>query len=178
MVRHFDTKQFAANGRQAAIDFAKYFPGTFPVCGTLLGMVREDNVIAHDSDVDFGCLAWPHKPMPAEIGPFKKWRTFHHRGKIVEIAYKHELSVKVDLFYFFPDGDLRCFAAWADEFPHRKTIVRKFPKALFEEFCPLRAFGTVFHSIAAPEKFLECNYGPNWRTPDRSFDYRTCHQKQ
>ena len=176
-VRKFNTPQFSYNGRKAACDFPKHFPNTFPVCGTLLGMIRDDNVIPHDSDVDFGCLAWPHKPMPKQIGPFTRWKTFHYKGNVVEIAYKHKVGVKVDLFYFFPEGGSLCFAAWADEFPRRKTILRKFPKELFEKFEPLTAFGTSFHSIAEPKKFLECNYGPNWQTPDSTFDYRTSPQR-
>lgn len=172
MSKSFESQERRTAARQAILDFHELFSGTFLTCGTLLGLVRDGDVIPHDSDVDFGTIDWPFSPMPRQLGPFKLWKYFHHKGITSEIAYIHSGGVKVDLFRFFLEGDQRFFAAWPDEFPRRKTIIRRFPRELVEKQTTIVAYDTQLRVGVQPERFLELNYGVGWRKPDRNWDYR------
>jgi len=172
MAKNFQDPARREVARQVALDFAKHFPGVFVTCGTLLGIVRNDDVIPHDSDVDFGCLAWPFKPIPRQIGPFTRQRYFHHKGRVSEVTFTHSRGIKVDLFLFMDDPPYRFFVAWPDEFPKRPTIIRRFPAEWFDTLEEITAFGGTLCSISQPEQFLEANYGAAWKQPDPKWDYR------
>jgi len=169
----FRTPEARARARVAAIAFAAQFPAAFPICGTLLGMIREGDVIAHDRDVDFGCVGWPHTPMPDRVPGFSLIRRYHLDARPCEVAYRHDATgVKVDLFLFFDDAASgeRFFAIYPDEFPKRRTIIRRFPASLFE-WCDRHVWGHSFRFLRDPELFLESNYGPTWRVRDEKFRY-------
>jgi hypothetical protein len=170
--RYFNTEARREQARQAILDFHELFPESFLTCGTLLGLIRDGEVIHHDHDADFGTLAWPFKPMPKRKGPFKRWKYLHHRKIVSEVCYIHENGTRVDLFRFFLEGNYRQWVGWGDEFPGHKTVIRKFPKEMFETIIQIEAYGTQLRSISQPERFLELNYGPSWREPDKKWNYQ------
>jgi len=167
--RGFATPDVRRAARQAAMDFARNAGGVFPICGTLLGMVREGDVIPHDRDVDFGCFEFPDLTRLSKY--FARINSFHNGGEPCELAFLHHTGVKVDLFRFFPGaGDERYFVIYPDEFPDRPTITRRFPADLLK-LHRWKQWGARFDAFACAPDWLEANYGPGWRIPDQGFTY-------
>ena len=168
--KQFSTPEKRTLARRAAIEFAKEFKlyCVFPICGTLLGMIREGDVIAHDSDVDFGCLELPKAESRRQ---FKYIESFRHCAVESEQVYRFLPGVKIDLFRFFFESDTAYYTIYPDEFPEYTTVVKRFPAALIRNIAPLEMWGHTFQAFMEPELFLEANYGPNWRKPDPEFSY-------
>ena len=153
--------------KSALKQFHNLYPQTFLICGTLLGAIREGDLIHHDRDLDLGCFALP----PAkEDDRFKPYKTFHYQGQESERAVIHKRGeVKIDLFVFFEEDESCYYAIYPDEFPERPTIIRRFPKFHLK---PLKIWDHTFFVPNNPKQWLEINYGPDWRIPNPKFKYQ------
>lgn len=186
----FSSEGARAKARQAAIDFYKCFAGrgaasagskqtaasppVFPAYGTLLGMLRDGDVIAHDSDVDFGCLSWPDG-LPSESGqrlaPFKLSHLFHYKRKACELAFHHDNGTKVDLFLFEAVRGWRRAAAFPDEFPDRETMLEHFSQELFSCWTEISCWGEAFRVPDPPKKLMSAMYGAGWERPNPNWSF-------
>jgi tetratricopeptide (TPR) repeat protein len=142
----------------------------FLCVGTLLGIVRERGVMAHDKDVDLGVFA----PVDAtrimrelcEKGPFlpspfARQSVDDVRWRLALFHPEHKISV--DIFFYQQDGD------------HYLCGVNAKPQPILSR---PRAFGLAridwqgkSWPVPAPvDAYLEDFYGPTWKTPDPDFD--------
>jgi hypothetical protein len=175
-LRGFFDEQQRLNGQAAAVGFQEAVPASFPMCGTLLGLVRDRDLIRHDSDIDFGVFEsdWPAF-WPTTLGGV--WRTFtrkdryHHYGLESEIVWRHHSGIKVDCFKLFESELERWWVGWGDEFPRHAAVIKSFPRVLTDSFVPLNLWGTRFRIFRHAEAILQINYGDDWRVPDPTWSY-------
>jgi len=132
----------------------------FPMGGTLLGLVREGELLSWDKDMDFGCLE-------EEASLDDLWRIFTANpyflpmGTVEDrlIKLQHVTGITVDIFVNFSDGEGRWhggqFVRWRD---------RPF------ELRTANVGGREFYVPDDPEAYLEAHYGKSWRQPDPHFD--------
>ena len=76
--------------------------------GTLLGVVRDHKLIAHDDDMDFALLMdssfnWADVEKAMINSGYEKIKQYEFRGEVVEQAYRAE-GFSFDLFGFVPQG--------------------------------------------------------------------------
>lgn len=132
----------------------------FPVGGTLLGLIRDAELLSWDKDLDFGCFE-------EEASLEDLWTLFSASPYFIPmgtaedrlIKLRHLSGVTVDIFVNFRDGDARWhggqFVFWKDQAFDLKTMT---------------VGGTEVLVPGDPEAYLEGHYGPNWRYPDPHFD--------
>ncbi len=146
----------------------------FPAYGTLLGAVREQDFIGHDSDVDLGYVSRYTHPVDVIRESLRLQRDLEDRGFVVDRYSAAALKVDVieadggrrglDVFGgYFLDGHLYLMGEIGT--PFREDWV--FPLGT----CTLA--GRTLPAPARPEKLLEATYGPSWRVPDPAFHFET-----
>lgn len=132
----------------------------FPMGGTLLGLIRDGELIPFDKDLDFGCFV--------EEASFRDlWEVFLSSAYFVPmgavedrlIKLRHLSGATVDIFVNFREGDGRwhggSFVCWRDRaFELKRADVR----------------GRQFFIPDDPETYLENHYGPSWGRRDPHFD--------
>lgn len=139
----------------------------FLVSGTLLGYVREGQLLAHDKDIDVGIVGWENQYTLCmalqETGLFTV-STQHLKGKdTFYIPIKHnDTGMWIDVFVYHPQG-----AHWVTGvdffFGYRQT----FAFTPFE-LQDIDFLGVTMKAPANAEQNLAENYG-NWRVPDASY---------
>jgi hypothetical protein len=144
----------------------------FANSGTLLGLVREARLIGHDDDVDLAVLL--HASDLTDVAA--EWVTLRHQlagaGLLdAEFEARRRTHCKVRL----TDGTkVDLFPAWLSEtgrvyvWPHTRG------KLMREDLLPFERFriGEVQINLPhRPERLLEANYGPEWRTPDPTWRF-------
>jgi hypothetical protein len=141
--------------------------------GTFLGCIRENGrFIQHDSDIDIGVMgdaaADELTYKLTEIG-FRVEHVFGRKGRGMEIAYTRR-GVKVDVFYFYREGDKAWMAAWKNYYVGKvgesRMIRLDFDADLM---CfPIQKImeGVYVNCPNEPERYLIARYGKDWRKPD------------
>ncbi|MGY1663988.1 methyltransferase domain-containing protein [Geodermatophilus sp. SYSU D00705] len=146
------------------------------VCyGTLLGAVRDADLIPHDDDADLGYLSRLDNPADVVRENLELERALRQRGYSVTRHSGGHLQLTfgagggapefyIDVFTAFV-VDRRtylCFQVGADdlELATRSEVTLR---------------GRRFPAPAAAEDLLAATYGPGWRTPDPSFTFTTPH---
>ncbi|WP_055069579.1 LicD family protein [Clostridium massiliamazoniense] len=153
--------------------------------GTLLGAIRDNDFIAHDLDLDFGMFYNEDEVKKIEHifeeSNIKKHREFLLEGKIVEQTYSYK-GLCFDIFYYFTDEK----EMWTYGFTYRKNKLKKVSqgnKDISEGFDGMRYFtrkrGLETYKFKGmnclvpenPHEYLRCNYGENYMTPIKEWDY-------
>lgn len=144
----------------------------FPAYGTLLGAVREGNLLGHDSDADLGYVSRETTPVDViresfrlqrEIGA-RGYRTHRYSGAAfkVEVAEGDGVVRGLDVFGgFFDAGRLYLMGEVGQEFA-KEWIFPLGTCTLADRTLP---------APAVPEKLLEAMYGAGWRVPDPAFKF-------
>lgn len=146
----------------------------FPAYGTLLGAIREQDFIGHDSDVDLGYVSRHTHPLDVVRESFRLQRTLGEQGFAVDRYSAAAFKVDVveadggvrglDVFGgYFLDGSLYLMGEIGT--PFREEWI--YPLGT----CTLA--GRTLPAPARPEKLLEATYGPGWRVPDPAFHFET-----
>ena len=144
----------------------------FLAYGTLLGAVREQHLIGHDSDADLGYVSQHEYPVDVIRESFQLHRFLVAAGYRVTrysaAAFKVDVvesdgSVRgLDVFGgFMRDGFL--YMMGEIRTPFRREWVFPLGTAVLE--------GREFPVPAEAERLLAATYGPSWRTPDPAFHF-------
>jgi hypothetical protein len=138
--------------------------------GTLLGLVRDKQIIAWDHDTDVGTFysTWNEGVIPVlEAAGFRLDATLGSR----ENGWQHRWvrnSVKTDIFFYYTNPDTTIWHA-----AYLQTVKQyRFTYSLFE-LAPLTTQIGPLLAPSPPETFLETKYGPNWRIPQRRWHFAT-----
>ena len=147
--------------------------------GTLLGLIREGHLLAHDMDVDMGVII-NHEDdllkikMKLERFGFTPWRQYIYGETIVQESY-HFSGIKVDLNYYRIDQNSS--KTWLF-YRAPKVKYRDNERNVVEmQYSPITKFKYFFideYDILIPdnaEQLLEEKYGKNWDIPDTGWIY-------
>ena len=136
--------------------------------GTLLGIVRDGDLLPHDKDMDVG-LPWDvaREDLMRELTNSHGFsRTGRHTPEddAWNIVLMHpETGISIDLFFFKPDGD-----TLLSGFNHLPVpLLWRFRHF---ETQPLEFLGHTWQVPNPPEQFFQDIYGSDWRSPDPYFD--------
>lgn len=180
IVTTFDTRDAAhttplLDSTERLLDELREFGlDAFPAYGTLLGAVREQDFIGHDSDVDLGYVSRAGHPMDVVRESFRLQRHLKDRGYAVD-RYS-AAALKVDVVE--ADGTVRGLDVFGGYFLDGSLYLMGEIGTPFEEewIFPLGSCvlaGRTLPAPARPEKLLEAMYGPSWRVPDPAFHFET-----
>lgn len=136
--------------------------------GTFLGLHRErGHFIPHDTDIDFGVVmseAALGLVPDLERAGFAIHHVYGTPERGYEVSFKRN-ELKLDLFFFYPDGNDLWHAAWWQD----KLIRFEFPRSLFY---PLDRRTMEDVPVNAPnnaEKYLIHRYGNEWYIPRKDW---------
>ena len=146
---------------------ASYAGRYWATAGTLLGICRENDLIAHDGDIDFGMHIADYDealvPLLRSHG-FRLRRTLGSVENGLILKFLHGRT-KVDIFFFYPEGGGgRLWHALSDG----GRIRAHFPPFRLK---PHLFHGTQLYVPDPVEAVLAANYGPGWRTPVKRWHY-------
>ena len=130
--------------------------------GTLLGAVREHDFITHDEDID---LIMDKKDMPAFLAMLFDLRQVgfelarYERRGFLSIIRKGEY---IDMYFYQPYPDdptlnYCCLDVWEKKYN--------------EEIAPMEFLGNTYMAPKDYQGYLEHQYGKNWGTPIKFFNY-------
>jgi glycosyltransferase involved in cell wall biosynthesis len=147
--------------------------------GTLLGLVREGALLAHDLDIDLGVVIRdPREVAKSRIAlerfGFRVWREYYKGSELVESSFKM-LGVKIDLHYYHVnDETAKTWLFYRDPEKtygqHERDIV-EMTYSPINELTTLEVEGLQVQVPSNAEQLLEQKYGPNWTTPDKNWVY-------
>lgn len=155
----------------------------FATCGTLLGLIREGQLLKNDYDLDYAILVNRDEDWVAlgkclnKIG-YKKIRDFSLDGTVTEETYRNDLGVEIDFFgHFIKDGEL-CFYSYdkleSEAYPSEELWTAYLLRN--GEYCGTKKYHTKIGVVTVPEnaeEYLTYNYNDNWRIPDPDFKANT-----
>ena len=146
----------------------------FLAYGTLLGAVRNGQLIGHDSDADLGYVSEHEHPVDVIRESFRVQRALVAAG--YRITRYSALAFKVDVVEsdghvrgldvfggFMSDGYLNLMGEIRT--PFRREWVTPLGRATLE--------GREFPVPADTDRFLAATYGKSWRVPDPAFHFAT-----
>lgn len=152
---------------------------SFLIDGTLLGLVREGDYIAHDTDVDLGVFAeeW-NVEIVGEVVKAMMMQKIMIKHMFGNFADHFEMTLfrdnlKCDLFFYRRERKWRIFHAFKNggkKLPD-DVITYEYPAEMIENLS-LTSFRGSMYSI--PSNYLgvlEYKYG-NWRVPIKNWDWQ------
>jgi len=141
----------------------------FLVFGTLLGVVRDGDLLPHDKDMDVG-LAWD-VPRDSLVQGLEK-HGFNLLPQKFDVAVAHEwnisishpkLNITIDLFFFKQEAETMVTGFYHPIHP----VLWRFSNFGLKT---LRYQDREWLVPDPPESFLLDMYGPEWHIPDTGFD--------
>ena len=142
--------------------------------GTLLGAVRNGELIGHDNDIDLTFVSLGEAPVDVVRDGYRVERALLAAGWHVRRGSGARLNVRVRL----SDGSVRFIdvftAHWVEGVLYTPSDTGfPLPRETLLPLGEVRLHGRTVPAPADPERLLEATYGPSWRTPDPSFRYET-----
>lgn len=153
---------------------------SFADFGTLLGIVRNGNLLKHDLDMDVGVLITSDKSYETIIDVFDRLgykcvRRFTVNGELKEFSFSKN-SVKVDIQCYYPDDDpnlMFCYLFYnpGDDRKNTewKSVIKRCPLVKKVKSVPINGSNISIPDNA--EDILSYKYGENWRIPDKGWVY-------
>lgn len=139
-------------------------------CGTLLGLVREGDILGHDLDVDFGVFGVTKRQQRQFLTwmqalGFSLYRTYGVPKRGYEQRFKRGNS-KVDIFYFYASGDNKLWhGSW---WRHQHLIISEFDRDVILPTKEASFQGELVRVPGRTEDLLEARYG-DWRTVQKKW---------
>lgn len=137
--------------------------------GTLLGAVRDNDFISHDSDIDIG--VWlggvDDYDIVGELTKFgfKLLTAFGQSGQPGrQLAFSTPGGVYFDVFFFVEEGDYCWQPLWVGQSFKRMVLPR------ISVFTPIVRWGSLFYIPENYEDVLTANYG-DWRKPEPNWSW-------
>lgn len=152
---------------------------SFADFGTLLGLIREGKLLAHDIDMDIGVIINTPSDLDRlrlhlERFGFALWRQYIFDGNMVQESY-HFSGIKVDLnYYIITDESSKTWLFYREPGQKYEDNTRNIVEM---SYSPIKEFRTIEiqgEQVCIPanaEQILEEKYGPTWRTPDKGWIY-------
>ncbi|KAH9406155.1 hypothetical protein TYRP_013757 [Tyrophagus putrescentiae] len=138
--------------------------------GTLLGYYRQCDYIVYSGDVDIGVWAEDFRPELVEAFSTANLPLIHWFGRpndSLELSFVNGAGgdLKLDIFFFYRNttskkGNARTGLKFRYDFP---------PFSL----CWTEFVGLLLRIPCETERYLEANYGKDWATPVRGWDWKT-----
>lgn len=151
--------------------------------GTLLGAIREKDIISYDYDFDLGVFYEDTEKILAlnDILPDKKYKFEKGFGTLYNVKNKKDrkylwrVSIKV-MYNDIPVGDLYIYKKCEDGFMRRYDPREKiyfwpnstFPYFLIDKLDYLNINNSIFPAPSCGKILIEYYYGPLWKTPIKS----------
>lgn len=148
--------------------------------GTLLGIIREGNLLKHDLDIDIAIFI---KSEEEKNQLTQKLTDNHCKLKykytvedigIVEQSFERN-GIKFDFNFYYTQGDKNiCYLLYYDpakEYERNVMDVVKLECKSIDSIINREFFGGNINIPANAEAYLACRYGENWRVPDTSYVY-------
>lgn len=146
-----------------------------PCClfaGTLLGVVRNGDILEYDKDLDLAIPAQIDRQRVIDaIASLAEFQIILSFGTAEEKQWRDSMSLfhaesclSIDLFFLHEDGDAH-FLTGAFH-PHQSLLCR-LPRFTFTPFVWRDQDWLIPND---PERYLEAVYGKQWRIPDSQFD--------
>jgi SAM-dependent methyltransferase len=140
--------------------------------GTLLGAVRNGQLIGYDNDVDLAYVASHETPVDIARESFRIQRTLTEQGWLVRRGSGSRLNVRL----LMEDGSGRHIdiftAFWIGDTFH--TAIDIGCRLSRDDVLPVSYVDLCGHRVPAPadpEAMLAAAYGESWRVPDPAFQY-------
>lgn len=137
--------------------------------GTLLGCIRDNDLIAHDSDMDFGIFVEDLNGRQDEL--IEKFNDigFMVHGIFGKPEDGYEISlrrkVKLDLFFYYHEGDKDTMSVMGEY--RIKYVYPKIQSLITRQF-----LGELVFIPYEYDAYLTAQYG-DWHTPVEVWDYKT-----
>lgn len=155
---------WVADARRTLMDLKSVMDGQgvefFLISGTLLGAVREGDILGHDKDIDVGVLETPDVDKTALEAAFSKSGRFSVKPYQVPslLRVQHASGVMVDVFWHREEDGLII----------HEGMKSKWWNSAFD-LVDIRFLGDVYRSPRNFSRYLGENYG-DWERPDAEFE--------
>jgi len=136
----------------------------YPVYGTLLGMIRDNDFIGWDTDIDIAYLSKCHTNK-AVLNEFNMICKFLEEKKLL----MYRIKTASHLHVFSPNKHLRTdlWISWVDENEKYHlvwTVGGDIDSSMILPFKTIEFKNQIFRQMNDPERFLNTHYG-NWKEP-------------
>ena len=182
-------RQLQRHGYKALQDISNALSETGAVCfadfGTLLGIVRDGQIMAHDLDLDFGVLRSSLKSESQIRDVLTSrgstlWRSYRVAGMLAAESYHFRRAngggiLKFDVNYYDCDEQhCRTWLFYRDPDQHYVKTELSVVELTYDRVEGTKTVEVRGQQVPIPlnaEKLLEQKYGAGWRTPDRGWIY-------
>jgi len=150
--------------------------------GILLGAVRENRLLPWDGDFDFFILSSiPYENIVAMINHFTKegcniWETYNiPNGTSIHWSFAHSPISGKSTFGFkilYPSKDPKFLCAITCYLGRDAgAAMTLFPRGMFDPPQEFEFLGKTFLVPKPPEKWIEMNFGTDWKTPVMGYSW-------
>ena len=135
--------------------------------GSLLGCIREGNLIPHDEDIDIG--VWDACCLEHEVikrsfleNGFRLCSELGRPGNAHEYSFITPEGVRLDIFFYIQEADHCWMGLWTSAEKPMRMVFPSIPSFIMKKFA-----GGIFPVPSNYEDMLYANYG-DWQVPDKT----------